>query len=158
MARKERRPQTGVSVIAGRDVRTAGGMPPDERRELFRWCMGRADFRADYGGWLGLMQGAPERLIEVFHTLHQFEGSTWAQLRTDRPSDPTLHYYEDPTVIARWAQQRLAEFNTRRVGDPLWAFHITGERVVWGFKDGDTFHVLWWDPEHRVYPTRKRRT
>lgn|GEM_PF-7020219 len=151
-----KRPVIAVTPPRGHEVRTARGTRPEERHDLFRWCMGRADYCEGYGGWLELLRDEPERVAEVFTTLHQFEGSTWAQLRTDKPSDPTLHYYEDATVIADWAKERLTAFDSRRAGDPLFAFHVSGARVVWGFKDGDVFHVLWWDPKHRVYPTRKR--
>ncbi|MFH8892980.1 hypothetical protein [Streptomyces sp. NPDC017949] len=33
-----------------------------------------------------------------------------------------------------------------------------GKQRLYGFFDGNTFHVVWWDPEHQVYPSTKRKT
>ena len=29
---------------------------------------------------------------------------------------------------------------------------------IWGARRGDVFHVLWWDPEHEVWPSQLRYT
>jgi hypothetical protein len=29
---------------------------------------------------------------------------------------------------------------------------------LYGFRDGNVFHVVWWDPEHEIWPSEKKHT
>ncbi|CAL9328661.1 hypothetical protein SUDANB121_00035 [Nocardiopsis dassonvillei] len=35
---------------------------------------------------------------------------------------------------------------------------LTGERRLYGFLDENVFHVVFWDPEHKVWPSKKKHT
>lgn len=39
--------------------------------------------------------------------------------------------------------------------DGLWELNVDGGGRIWGQRDGSTFKVVWWDPEHTVC-TRRR--
>jgi len=36
--------------------------------------------------------------------------------------------------------------------DGLCELRIKGAARVWGFRRGNVIHVLWWDPDHTVFP------
>jgi hypothetical protein len=40
----------------------------------------------------------------------------------------------------------------------MFRFRLAGERRLWGYRVGRTFHVVWWDWDHKVYPTEKKHT
>ena len=33
-----------------------------------------------------------------------------------------------------------------------------GKQRLWGFLRAGVFHVLWWDPEHQIYPSWEKHT
>lgn len=40
-------------------------------------------------------------------------------------------------------------------GDTMYRFRVTSKKRLWGFRHGEIFHVVWWDPKHKVYPMDK---
>ena len=42
--------------------------------------------------------------------------------------------------------------------DELVSLHLSGIERVWGFRMHAVFHVLWWDPHHRVCPSLLKHT
>ncbi len=41
--------------------------------------------------------------------------------------------------------------------ESLYSLRLAGELRVWGFRCGNVLEVLWLDPNHEVYPPRRRR-
>ncbi|MDX3183535.1 hypothetical protein PV334_20015 [Streptomyces sp. ME02-7008A-1] len=37
----------------------------------------------------------------------------------------------------------------------IWKLRIGGPGRLWGFLVGNVFHVVWWDPRHEVWPSKK---
>ena len=66
-------------------------------------------------------------------------------------------YSRSTTTRSFLARARLS-LRVRDVPSPLWSFRVNGEQRIWGLKFGPEFHVLWWDPHHRVYPSTLRNT
>ncbi len=58
--------------------------------------------------------------------------------------------------ICKRAQNRLAQLEYGD-NDTLYQLRIAGkgERRLWGFKHQNILQILWWDPDHTVYPTRR---
>lgn len=40
----------------------------------------------------------------------------------------------------------------------IWRLRIGGTGRLYGFLIDNVFHVLWWDPQHEVWPSKKRHT
>jgi hypothetical protein len=84
--------------------------------------------------------------------LSSFETMTWANLINSPHNKriPVEHLSLD-------AQNRLIE---RRLDDQddVWELRLGGRQRVWGYRVGDVMHLLWWDPEHEVCPSRMRNT
>jgi hypothetical protein len=53
--------------------------------------------------------------------------------------------------LPRTALRRLQELQLDDE-DGLCELRIKGAARVWGFRRGNVIHVLWWDPEHTVFP------
>lgn len=80
------------------------------------------------------------------------ETMTWAQIEKDRHSHPM------PTAeICKDAKERLTALKLDDV-DLLYQVNMGGKRRVWGIRESNSLVLLWWDPEHTVYPTEKRNT
>ena len=61
------------------------------------------------------------------------------------------------TRLIHAAQQRLSQHPQGDV-DSLLRLRFTGKQRLWGIKDGDIFHVIWWDPEHSICLAPKKNT
>jgi len=67
------------------------------------------------------------------------------------------HHPIDVCKIIPEAQKRLEEINQHDT-DVLYSFTIGGSSRIWGIRERSTFKVLWWDPDHEIYPVDKRYT
>ena len=60
----------------------------------------------------------------------------------------------DMTQIVPEAQSDLERGKLDEIfGDQIFRFRVSGQKRLWGFRRDRTFHVVWWDPDHKVYPT-----
>lgn len=89
--------------------------------------------------------------------------STWQELGDMRTGDAgKRHRLHHEIPISSLPQAAQTSLSNRRldeiVSDDLYRFRLNGTARLWGFREGDTFHVLWWDPDHEVYPSSKRHT
>ncbi len=42
--------------------------------------------------------------------------------------------------------------------DALVSLRLGAKKRIWGVLEGSVLYVLWWDPHHEVYPSKKRHT
>ncbi len=107
------------------------------------------------GGPWGWESCTPEEILTtVVRRLHAYEERTWGQLLGD-----TLRNHQIPTSeIVRAAQRRLQEAWGEDLPDHIYSLAVDGKKRIWGIKQGTCYRVLWWDPDHEIYPVEKRRT
>jgi hypothetical protein len=74
-----------------------------------------------------------------------------------------VHFFAQADITPK-AQRRLYKLAEKNVipedwlGEDLTSIRIAGAERIWGFKNGKYFFLLWWDPDHTVYPVEKRHT
>jgi hypothetical protein len=110
------------------------------------WRFGHSDKGGPYS-WLVL--GAPE-IHALMLRLPEFEFMTWDQLQA-----AGCHQISSSELCDE-AKTRLRELEYDDI-DELMAYRITGAKRMWCMKDGSLMRVLWWDPDHQVYPTEVDR-
>jgi hypothetical protein len=59
-----------------------------------------------------------------------------------------------PTVAAR---ERLDDIGLADM-TKISVLRLTGEKRLYGFRDANVFYVVWWDPLHQIWPSRKKHT
>ena len=59
--------------------------------------------------------------------------------------------------ISPAAQKRLIELN-RDDETQIVRLRLSGKKRLFGFLKGSVFHILGWDPEHEIFPSKKRNT
>jgi hypothetical protein len=118
------------------------------RHERVSWHFALADLGGDWS-WMDL---GPEKLKEVRRKLCNYESQTIGQL----VSTGGNHGIET-SEICKEARQRLLDIQQDDL-DKLWSLHLTNTERVWGVIKGSVFSLLWWDPNHTVYPVEKKRT
>jgi hypothetical protein len=59
--------------------------------------------------------------------------------------------------LSQDAQKRLKKLKRDDV-EELWSFRVSGKQRMWAIGYDTAFHLLWWDPNHKVCPSEKRHT
>lgn len=60
------------------------------------------------------------------------------------------HHTQSWDSLCAEAQERWLDLG--RSEDELFRFRAGGKERLWGFRAGHVFYVVWWDPDHRIYP------
>ncbi|MCP3798480.1 hypothetical protein NLX83_04325 [Allokutzneria sp. A3M-2-11 16] len=71
--------------------------------------------------------------------------------------DGTGKDYALPDLPSKAALERLREleYDDR---DQISRLRIDGPGRLYGFRERERFYVLWWDPEHEIWPSKKKHT
>lgn len=145
-----------VKVHSGAAARASGrqakARPPEaelDKTPLF--CFYHAD-RATKEAWQ-FKPGAKDA-AKLADFLCDIGRSTWREIDKMMFNGRPKHHAQELKSITRRAKkdaerQKLPE----TFGDEIFRFRLGSTRRLWGFRVGRTFHVIWWDPEHKVYPT-----
>lgn len=68
-----------------------------------------------------------------------------------------LHHRVGFDSLAKEANSRIRELKLDDE-DGLFSLRLEGIKRVYGITRGSTFYVIWWDPKHRVCPSKKKHT
>lgn len=88
----------------------------------------------------------------ILKTLFEYERKTPAEIRPD--GEHFKYYRNFGECPNRDAAKRLAEKYEGR--DSIARIRLTGEKRLYGFLEGNEFHVVWWDPKHNIWPSQKK--
>ena len=67
------------------------------------------------------------------------------------------HHSVSQQSLSAEAKQRLRDIRLDDL-DTLWSFRMSGAGRFWCLKHENIYSLLWWDPNHEVYPVSKRNT
>jgi hypothetical protein len=106
----------------------------------------------DKGGTWGWNQVKVLDVLEhILSKMSNFETMKWSEI-LNRNNHPI-----PISDICPEARRRLGEIKQDDV-DELVSLHLTAKNRVWGIRDQDVLKILWWDPNHTVYPSLKKHT
>jgi hypothetical protein len=101
------------------------------------------------GKWCFLKTTDHADLCAILSGLRRFEDRTWAEILGRRD-----HLIKCGDIIAE-AQKRLMELKQDDV-DELLSLHLNSVQRIWGIPELPVVRLLWWDPEHKIFPSRPR--
>jgi hypothetical protein len=144
-----RHPKTTVPVTNRGKVARDNGAADNIARAKFSW---RSAF-VDFDGPFGFSKADVTMLFqETIPRLHDFETMTWGEI-----DGKTGSHFVAVSDLCKEARERLVALIQADL-EELYSVRITGARRVWGIREGATLRLLWWDPEHAVCPSPKKRT
>lgn len=147
-----KRKQPGTLVDTSRAKVPAA--EPYDREAMFAskpvWRFSDVDHEGDWA-FDGLSGDA---LVELLKKLGDFESMTMREIFYSG-EEPGKEY--DVHTLPGPALKRLEAIG-RDDETKLARLRLAGAVRLYGFLRRQVFHVLWWDPEHQVYPSRKRNT
>jgi len=115
------------------------------------WRVGHMECMDEFGAWHVLDQ---YHLLEVRSKLASFETMTWYEILTrdgDR-NHPISVSAMVPSAAERLLQLKLDDH------EQLISLRLTGTNRIFGIREGDSFRLLWWDPNHAICPSKLKNT
>lgn len=146
---KDRSKRPGQSLRPSEEKQPRGGLKALSIHTLpFKWTTESCDLEGPFG-WSKIEH---ETLLkDIFPKLQNFESQTWGEIETQSNG---RHHLVETSGMADEAKGRLedTEFSGQ---ENLFSLRVEGGCRLWGVRTGAVFQVLWYDPEHRVWPTEK---
>jgi hypothetical protein len=90
----------------------------------------------------------------IYPKLEEFGKLTWGEIDqfiTGGKDRHKMHHNMEVDILADEAQYRLLELDKH--GDIIFRFRLAAKKRLWGFRIVNKFELLWYDPEHEIYPT-----
>lgn len=119
------------------------------------WCQSKADIHGEWS-WGQSRQWDPDHWSEIIHPkMCEFQKLTWSELfaqRTGGRLRHKMHHNMDvceltPEAFDRWCEIGLEEYDT------AFRFRVGNKPRLWGYRIHAKFFLIWWDPNHLIYPT-----
>lgn len=112
------------------------------------WQLGDIDLDGPFG-WRGLE--IDFLLSEILPKIQNFESMKWSEIL-----GPNNHEVRISGICSE-AQKRLAKLGLDDL-ERLVSLRLTGPKRLWGIKNHNTMRILWWDPDHKVFPSKLKHT
>ncbi len=122
--------------------------PADRQDKPPRWQFNRLDWEHPVWGWRNINS---EKWEDIIRKLSDFEGMTWGQIEG---SDTGSHLVEVVDCPNQAVQKRLEELKLDDL-DTLFSLRLAGAERIFGILEGAILKLLWYDPNHTVWPTKK---
>lgn len=87
-------------------------------------------------------------LLTIQERLKNVETMKWPEIENRH------NHFIQVKNIGKEAKKRLREINLEDC-DTLFSFRVSGKKRLWGIRDNEVLNILWWDPEHTVYPVKR---
>lgn len=124
---------------------------PDSAHPVWRLALLDLDHDGDWS-W-GVDEGVLRKILTF---LREMEHLTWtevrAQLTGGRRRGPK-HKFIPAAHLCSQAQRRLLELQLDEF-EELFRFRLGNMHRLWGVIHQDVFYPVWWDPDHKVCPSR----
>jgi hypothetical protein len=105
---------------------------------------------ADHDGPWCFHEVDPADLCNVLGQLGQFESMTIGEAFSGSPGKD----YDIEGIPNREARDRLEAIGLADQTQ-ISRLRLGGRKRLYGFRLGNVFHVVWWDPRHEIWPSAK---
>lgn len=151
-------PDVEKRVVEAEDVsptKVVPELPEIVEKRLMEWSRDNADVEGEWSwGPRSCLNADWDGLLHPF--LIEYGKKTWFQIyderTTVRKKRVQKHISYAVGAICREAQDRLVALEIDDV-DRIFRFRLSGRARLYGIQRLHVFFVLWWDPEHKIYPT-----
>jgi hypothetical protein len=149
---KNRTPLSRGVSASPREVKTTASKPSDKDTPMF--CFRFADRRTQ-NSWA--FRPSPQDAQTMLEHIAEIGAMEWRRIKQMKDGNGRArHHFHNVAEIAKDAQDDLAKAQLdKRFGGEIFRFGMGSTRRLWGFVDERTFHVVFWENDHSVYPTAK---
>lgn len=149
MPKSKQKKQPSQNVQPPAEKQPRGGLNAGSiHQRHFKW----STVDCDLDGPFGWHNSQHEVLLrEILPKLQNFESQTWGDIELRSNGK---HHFIPVTDLCADAKARLPETKFDGLED-LFSLRLEGAMRLWGSREGNVFQVVWYDPEHQVYPVEK---
>lgn len=146
--RRKKKPTREYNPPTGRRPRSDKSLYSTDDQKV-EWKFGFID----KGGLWGFEKLTQKEFWDIIlPTAKNYETMTWAEIK-HRPHN---HEISIDKIISE-AKRRLKQIEKDDT-DELFSMVFDGSHRIWGIKHSAEFWILWWDPNHEIYPSPKKHT
>ena len=96
---------------------------------------------------------------EVFGKMADYSSMTWGEVKRQTHDDgKSKNHFPAPGSLSKEAVERLTAKDLEEFSDYIFSFALQNKIRIVGIRNGEKFHVLWYDPDHEICPSKKRHT
>jgi hypothetical protein len=119
------------------------------------WSFSRCDFTHPLWG----MDNHQDTLSHIIHFMAETEKIRWSEIFTTTAgkSRGTRNHPVNVDEIIKTAQERWREMKLDEY-DTLHSLRLSSTGRLWGIMQNGVFFIIWYDPEHEIFPSEKRHT
>lgn len=148
MGRKKNKSLSGQPKVRDKkSVRSVPAISPDAMK--VSWIFSGVDREGPFA-W---PQHDAEEMHEILTFLETIDSQTWAEVLGRRH-----HALTDPKGFSKEALKRLSEIHKSDLIDQIYSFAMGSRKRVILIRFEAVAYLLWYDPEHKVYPSTKKHT
>lgn len=92
----------------------------------------------------------------VFEKIMEYSCMMWSEIerQTHDGGKSKHHFLENTDKLSKEAKERIKKLKIEDLTDSIFSFALMNKIRIIGIRQGDYFFVLWYDPEHEVYPIK----
>ena len=137
--------------VSDREVRT-GADPGSVYQMKMEWNIDSAD-REESWSWGVARDWGDEAWNDTLKPkLLSFQEMLWREIEAATTNTGHhMHHSMSRDSICAEAQARLDYLQNDE--EDIYRFRLGNLKRLWGFRTVNVFEVLWYDPQHRIYPT-----
>lgn len=94
---------------------------------------------------------------EVLRKLIDYGNMTWKEItqQTHDRKNHTKHHFLDYDGLSSAAKKRIKKLNLQEETDIIFSFALQNKLRIIGLRENNEFHIVWYDPDHKFYPSSK---
>lgn len=126
---------------------TSSSITSTQNRRLV-WKVTGIDDNSQWG-WNQIT--CPDFLRNIWDKMRNFETMTWGEILGRH------HHAIAVNDIIEPAQNRLEQLGHDDQAE-LVSFRLSNTERIWAIRSGEEAFLLWWDPNHEIYPSQLKHT
>lgn len=149
---KQKQAKKTSQVLQKKAVRSTSASSDSEK---IIWVFDKPDTDGEFAFRIADMSDRDIRI--VFDKMMLYESMTWSEAKqqTHDKDARSKHHHLDFEGMSKQAQDRIRKLDLGEETDAVFSFALTNKLRIIGIRDGRLFHVKWYDPEHRFYPSKR---
>ena len=154
MAKNHKRPKATERPTAKKEAKAKTDELERQESATIAWKFSIVD---DGGMWGWEGKAKEDWWGKIFPKLKSYDSMTWAELASAAGgrSNGNNHHFVQVKDLSRKAKERLKEVNQDDVTQ-LFSLRLNARTRIYGIRDGRALKLLWYDPNHTVYPSTKK--
>lgn len=84
---------------------------------------------------------------------------SWAKIKMQtHDKNKSKHHYLEYSSLSKEAQDRIKALNMENETDAIFSFAFNNTLRIIGFREGQFFHAIWYDKNHKFCPSKLKHT